>query len=65
MTCELCLNAYCSQCLLSVHEGECDNHEVEYFEKNLHYRQCKKCRIIVERSSGCNHMTCRCGYSFC
>eukprot|EP00741_Cyanophora_paradoxa_P017154 tig00020960_g16566.t1 len=28
-------------------------------------RRCRRCRAMVERSSGCNHMTCRCGYQFC
>ena len=38
---------------------------MEFFEGNLKFRQCKRCKFIVERSSGCNHMTCKCGYQFC
>ncbi|CAN6871229.1 unnamed protein product [Brassica oleracea] len=29
------------------------------------WRQCGKCNHMVERSGGCGHMTCRCGYNFC
>ncbi|CDY31570.1 BnaA10g13010D [Brassica napus] len=29
------------------------------------WRQCGKCNHMVERSGGCGHMTCRCGYHFC
>ncbi|XP_010474459.1 PREDICTED: E3 ubiquitin-protein ligase dbl4-like [Camelina sativa] len=29
------------------------------------WRQCVKCRHLIELSYGCNHMNCRCGYEFC
>lgn len=29
------------------------------------YSRCEKCSSYVELSSGCNHMTCRCGHHFC
>lgn len=28
-------------------------------------RKCPKCVHWIEKSSGCNHMTCKCGYEFC
>ena len=28
-------------------------------------RRCPRCRIVVERMSGCDHMTCQCGAYFC
>jgi len=33
--------------------------------KRKHWRRCSKCRIVVERTEGCGHMTCRCGHQFC
>mmetsp|Transcript_56365 Transcript_56365/g.150737 ORF Transcript_56365/g.150737 Transcript_56365/m.150737 type:complete len:638 (-) Transcript_56365:145-2058(-) len=29
------------------------------------WKQCQQCLITVERSDGCNHMTCNCGHQFC
>lgn len=33
--------------------------------KRRHWRRCSKCRIVVEKTEGCSHMTCRCGHQFC
>eukprot|EP00741_Cyanophora_paradoxa_P017865 tig00021035_g17254.t1 len=30
-----------------------------------HATRCRKCRSFVEKNGGCNHVTCRCGHSFC
>jgi hypothetical protein len=65
MLCDICTRSFCGNCLLEQHEGECDSHEVLFFEENLHYRRCKKCKFIIEKNQGCNHITCRCGYQFC
>ncbi|KAI3822472.1 hypothetical protein L1987_10062 [Smallanthus sonchifolius] len=32
--------------------------------RNL-WRQCIKCKHMIELAAGCYHMTCRCGYEFC
>lgn len=29
------------------------------------WQKCPSCKIHVEKSQGCQHMTCRCGYEFC
>lgn len=65
MVCNECGKRFCSQCLLEPHEGKCDDEEINFFKNNLHYRQCQKCKVIIEKNQGCNHMTCRCGYQFC
>lgn len=59
------MKSYCSQCNFRQHEGECDPHHLIFFQDTLHYRQCSKCKNVIEKSSGCNHMTCKCGYQFC
>lgn len=33
--------------------------------KEQGWRACFKCNAVVERSTGCNHMTCRCSAQFC
>ncbi|CAD8087024.1 unnamed protein product [Paramecium primaurelia] len=35
------------------------------FIKGAKYKQCPKCKFWVEKSEGCNHMTCRCKFEFC
>ena len=66
MVCDGCEAEYCPKCLLALHSGDCDQKEVEFFEQNLHYRRCKRCRFVIEKNQGCNHMTCRvCNHEFC
>lgn len=33
--------------------------------KTNKYKMCPKCKFYVERTEGCNHMTCKCGNHFC
>jgi hypothetical protein len=28
-------------------------------------KQCRKCRVYIEKNGGCNHIKCRCGFEFC
>ena len=63
--CNTCKRVYCSKCSFEEHEGDCDPHQLNFFQNTLHYRQCARCKNVIEKSSGCNHMTCRCGYQFC
>lgn len=42
-----------------------DDEVLEVLKNVIKAKQCKKCKFWVERSKGCNHMTCRCGYQFC
>ena len=41
------------------------NEKVEEWMKESGARRCNRCKFIVEKSQGCDHMTCRCGYEFC
>lgn len=63
--CSKCEKVFCAKCMFPEHPGVCDNNEVNFFENNLHYRQCRKCKNVIERSKGCNHMTCICKHEFC
>ena len=60
--CNKCDQVFCEKCMFPEHKGVCDKYEVDFLQNNLHYRQCKKCKNVIERSQGCNHMTCRCGF---
>nr|GFB34620.1 probable E3 ubiquitin-protein ligase RNF217 [Tanacetum cinerariifolium] len=33
--------------------------------KNKKWRRCPSCKFYVERTDGCLHISCRCGYHFC
>ena len=39
--------------------------EVEAWRKKAGAKRCTRCKFIVFKNDGCNHMTCRCGYEFC
>ena len=30
-----------------------------------HVKRCPQCRRIIEKTGGCRHMTCKCGFQFC
>lgn len=47
------------------HRGVCDDNGVNFLEDRFNFRRCGKCRFVVEKNQGCNHMTCRCGHQFC
>jgi ariadne-1 len=79
-SCPLCRNDYCLRCKVNFHNGlNCEQYQksiidkktqsadVQFmnFVKGTNYKQCPSCRFWVEKSSGCNHMVCRCRYEFC
>ncbi|XP_071698485.1 E3 ubiquitin-protein ligase RSL1-like [Rutidosis leptorrhynchoides] len=77
-TCNKCHGNFCINCRVPWH---IDMTCVEYKRKNPMppveesklktlaaenlWRQCIKCQHIIELTTGCYHMTCRCGYEFC
>ena len=68
-TCLHCGTSVCFDCKQPWHPGtSCEQVEAaamaEWTEKHDSGR-CPKCRTVIERSEGCNHMSCRCGYEFC
>eukprot|EP01016_Furgasonia_blochmanni_P009451 TRINITY_DN13918_c0_g1_i2.p1 TRINITY_DN13918_c0_g1~~TRINITY_DN13918_c0_g1_i2.p1 ORF type:complete len:299 (+),score=45.06 TRINITY_DN13918_c0_g1_i2:65-961(+) len=75
--CDVCNKHYCLACRTDWHKGQScaeyrvskewgknDDHFIN-FVKGQKFRQCSRCKFWVERSEGCNYMTCRCGYIFC
>ncbi|KAL4481839.1 hypothetical protein ABPG74_007928 [Tetrahymena malaccensis] len=75
--CPTCKKSYCLTCKCDFHEGQtCKEYQIsnkfteqdEHFEKYVKgqkFKQCLKCKMWVEKTTGCDHMTCRCGYQFC
>ncbi|PGG97898.1 hypothetical protein AJ80_09623 [Polytolypa hystricis UAMH7299] len=66
--CEACGDLTCISCKKTLHVGPCDN-EYDLIAQGMmllnDWQQCAKCRNMIERVYGCNHIKCRCGYEFC
>ena len=68
-----CLNghSYCFECLKKPHGNlPCvinglDKSIINYGMNNF-IKKCPKCKIIIEKDKGCNHITCtKCGFQWC
>ncbi|KAI8950260.1 hypothetical protein F4801DRAFT_353142 [Xylaria longipes] len=67
--CRACESTTCRICRNATHVGICPQdvgmqQAVSLATRNG-WRSCPSCNNIVEKRSGCNHMTCRCGGQFC
>ena len=60
-TCQDCYQQTCTTCKRKGHEGDCpEDRDIQILVKTAAekgWQRCFKCRRIVERLSGCNHMT--------
>ncbi|KFK32581.1 hypothetical protein AALP_AA6G261900 [Arabis alpina] len=76
--CVKCSGFFCIECKVPSHTDlSCaeykklhpdplvDDMKLKSLANDNRWRQCVKCRHLIELSQGCNHMTCRCGYEFC
>ena len=73
LKCPVCERHYCLSCRVAYHEGiTCEeyqrNHVLSENDKEFvayaqgqKFKQCPKCNFWVERTMGCDCMTCRCG----
>jgi hypothetical protein len=69
-SCDSCTASYCASCGEDWHDGVClaemaDEEELRNVAASEGWQQCSQCRRIVEKSDGCDHMTCTCGFEFC
>ncbi|KAF9115477.1 hypothetical protein BGW39_003040 [Mortierella sp. 14UC] len=67
--CPYCAKPFCAMCLGKAHKGNnCEQRQDKIFESlatERKWKSCPSCRLMIEKESGCNHMTCRCGCHFC
>ena len=59
----------CFKCGEAWHSGSCESHidgEYRRWARGKKLQRCRKCRIVVEKDEGCNHITCTiCSYQWC
>ncbi|XP_059279542.1 E3 ubiquitin-protein ligase RSL1-like isoform X2 [Lycium ferocissimum] len=77
--CPLCKRSFCAACRVPWHsEFTCKEFQklnakksgkgedmVKTLAKKKNWQKCPNCKIFVEKTEGCIHMTCRCEYEFC
>ncbi|KAK9804884.1 hypothetical protein WJX72_010088 [[Myrmecia] bisecta] len=73
--CPACQQLMCASCRAAWHTGlTCEEFrrrpspEERAFLALVHssrWKACPKCKRVIQRSAGCNHMTCKCGTHFC
>ncbi|PWA42886.1 ribonuclease H domain-containing protein [Artemisia annua] len=76
--CVKCRRLFCVNCKVPWHDNfTCSNYKRHYPNRSAseaklkslasrnHWRQCIKCKNLVELAAGCYHISCRCGYEFC
>ncbi|KAF2655140.1 hypothetical protein K491DRAFT_679106 [Lophiostoma macrostomum CBS 122681] len=68
-TCVFCRTKTCTICKKEEHKGLCpEDPQVKLLmdaAKRSKWQMCSNCKNMVELSSGCFHMLCRCGNQFC
>ncbi|KAI9896167.1 hypothetical protein N3K66_008339 [Trichothecium roseum] len=69
VSCEHCMAETCVSCKKAAHKGDCAEDEnlqkVLEMARESGWQRCQNCWGMVELSTGCFHMTCRCSYQFC
>jgi len=70
LDCPKCKKTFCMICKEEYHgKNRCgekkSDKEFKTYLKKIQPKQCPKCKFWVERSTGCDHMFCRCNTAFC
>ncbi|KAK6338097.1 hypothetical protein TWF696_001568 [Orbilia brochopaga] len=64
-----CKDVTCLQCHQKMHGGPCRELELvaglANLAENENWAVCYRCKYIVAKNGGCNHIICRCGAQFC
>ncbi|GAB1727524.1 hypothetical protein NU195Hw_g537t1 [Hortaea werneckii] len=68
-TCPTCDKTTCAMCKAPSHSGDCPEDEALQQLINIahaeEWQRCSECKRFVELDTGCNHISCRCGFQFC
>ncbi|KAL4512406.1 hypothetical protein ABPG72_005408 [Tetrahymena utriculariae] len=75
-SCPVCNKEYCLACQCEQHYNQtCEQYQItqqesqdkqfEDFAEERNFKKCPSCKFYIEKSEGCDHITCRCGYEFC
>lgn len=70
LDCQICQHGYCSGCGLpwtlgTQHACQVGDDEETAEWKKRNSRPCPSCQRPIQKSIGCDHMVCSCGYEFC
>ncbi|KAF2396056.1 hypothetical protein EJ06DRAFT_454528, partial [Trichodelitschia bisporula] len=67
--CSACGTSTCAHCKNSAHADACSSDEdlqaVLALAKEKGWRRCGQCRNMVEKTVGCYHISCTCGFQWC
>ncbi|RMX87040.1 hypothetical protein D0867_15703 [Hortaea werneckii] len=68
-TCPKCDKTTCAMCKALSHSGDCPEDEALQQLISIanaeEWQRCSECKRFVELNTGCNHISCRCGFQFC
>ena len=77
LQCPACFSTICPSCDEEAHTGvSCEEQRIlrnpaeqerlnEQLAASSGYKRCPTCRVMIEKTEGCNHMTCKCGAHIC
>ncbi|CAI9113803.1 OLC1v1014483C1 [Oldenlandia corymbosa var. corymbosa] len=77
--CFACFRLFCARCSVPWHQSfSCEEYQrldvneragedlmLKKLAEENSWNRCPRCKYYVEKSEGCIHMTCRCGFQFC
>ncbi|CAD8048977.1 unnamed protein product [Paramecium primaurelia] len=63
--CMICQQIFCTKCKKLFHEGICGEQSFVDLARRQQYKQCSLCNRWIEKTYGCNHISCPCGHEFC